>query len=412
MIQTAALYCRKSNEEVGKNEDARSITRQREHGIAYAERKGWVVNPTYIFSDDGVSGMLFGPKRPGLSRLLNALEQRPVPFTILVMSEESRLGREQIETSYNLKQITDAGGVLFYYPEHRQPALSDATGKLMESVRHFAAEVEREKGRQRTIDTLKRKARAGHVTGGRVFAYENRRVDGHVIRVPIPEQAAVITSLFEMYAAGRSLNGIAKALNQRGAPAPSKSGGWSPASWTVGSVREALHRETYRGTVTTRWGSEVITVEVPGMRIIDETLWQQGQHRLGAVKSSYLRSTGGKLFGRPASSFDSIYLLTSMLECASCSGTMTVRSRKSGRVRSFVYMCQSNIHGKVRQRRAKQCTNNQPLSLPAMDAAILGTLERTILREDVIVKTIAETIRRLHPQRQAERRQVLETEAA
>jgi hypothetical protein len=34
-----------------------------------------------------------------------------------------------------------------------------------------ADELEREKARQRTYDTMARKARAGHVTGGRCFGY-------------------------------------------------------------------------------------------------------------------------------------------------------------------------------------------------------------------------------------------------
>ncbi len=35
----------------------------------------------------------------------------------------------------------------------------------------FSDELEREKARQRTYDAMSRKARAGHVTGGRVFGY-------------------------------------------------------------------------------------------------------------------------------------------------------------------------------------------------------------------------------------------------
>jgi hypothetical protein len=36
-------------------------------------------------------------------------------FQVLIMSEESRLGREQIETAYALKQITDAGAQVWFY---------------------------------------------------------------------------------------------------------------------------------------------------------------------------------------------------------------------------------------------------------------------------------------------------------
>jgi DNA invertase Pin-like site-specific DNA recombinase len=53
--------------------------------------------------DDGISGAEFA-NRPGFLRLMNALKPRPA-FQILIMSEESRLGREAIETAYALKQL-------------------------------------------------------------------------------------------------------------------------------------------------------------------------------------------------------------------------------------------------------------------------------------------------------------------
>jgi Resolvase, N terminal domain len=74
---------------------------------AYATRKGWTVADEHVYSDDGISGAEF-LKRSGFRRLMNSLKPRP-PFQVLVMSEESRLGRERIEMAYVLKQITDAG---------------------------------------------------------------------------------------------------------------------------------------------------------------------------------------------------------------------------------------------------------------------------------------------------------------
>jgi DNA invertase Pin-like site-specific DNA recombinase len=52
------------------------------------------------------------------------------------------------------------------------------TDKIMFSLTAFADEFEREKARQRTYDAMLRKARAGHVTGGRVFGYENVEIRG------------------------------------------------------------------------------------------------------------------------------------------------------------------------------------------------------------------------------------------
>jgi site-specific DNA recombinase len=118
----AAIYARKSTEQHGVADDAKSVARQIDHARAYAERKGWRVATEHIYSDDGISGAEF-VKRPGLTRLLNALASKPRPFDVLIMSEESRLGREQIETSYVLKQLTDAGVRVFLYLEDRERTL-------------------------------------------------------------------------------------------------------------------------------------------------------------------------------------------------------------------------------------------------------------------------------------------------
>jgi DNA invertase Pin-like site-specific DNA recombinase len=166
----AAVYARKSTEQAGVAKDARSVTRQVEGARAYAVRKGWTVVDAHVYVDDGISGAEFA-KRPGFMRLIAALKPRP-PFQALVVSEESRLGREQIETAYLLKQFVTAGVRVFYYLEDRERALDSPTEKLLLSVSTFADEMEREKARQRTADAMRRKAEAGHVTGGVVFGYD------------------------------------------------------------------------------------------------------------------------------------------------------------------------------------------------------------------------------------------------
>ena len=113
----AALYARKSTEQTVVDE-AKSVTRQIDHARAYAARKGWMVADAHVYVDDGISGAEF-LKRPGFLRLMNALKPRP-PFQVLIMSEESRLGREAIETAYALKQLIAAGVRIFFYLENRE----------------------------------------------------------------------------------------------------------------------------------------------------------------------------------------------------------------------------------------------------------------------------------------------------
>lgn len=108
----AAVYARKSTEQAGVPDEQRSIARQIEHATAYAHQKGGTVDDASVFVDDGISGAECA-NRPGYLRLLNALKPRPA-FQVLVMSEESRLGREGIETAYALKQLVQAGVRVFF----------------------------------------------------------------------------------------------------------------------------------------------------------------------------------------------------------------------------------------------------------------------------------------------------------
>src|SRR5262249_55523086 len=151
-----ALYARKSTEQTGVTDEQRSVTRQIEHARAWALARGWVVPDEYVFVDDGISGAEF-QKRPGLTRLLTRLGPRP-PFQVIITSEESRLGREQIQTAYVIQQILDADVRIVYYLDGRERTLDSATDKVLLSVTGFAAEMERERAQQRTYDAMLRLA--------------------------------------------------------------------------------------------------------------------------------------------------------------------------------------------------------------------------------------------------------------
>jgi site-specific DNA recombinase len=231
-----------------------------------------------------------------LARPLNALKPRP-PFQVLVMSEESRLGRESIEVAYALKTFAQAGVRVFLYLEDRERTLDSPTEKLLMNVAAFADELERERARQRTYDAMSRKARALHVTGGRVYGYDNVEVAGadgrrlHVVRRVNQEQAAIVRRIFALCADGQGFTRIAKALNQDEIAPPRRASGWAPTA-----VREILLRAVYRGEVVwnrkrkrDRWGvkkyldrpeGEWLRIDAPELRVVPEDLWQAAQRRL------------------------------------------------------------------------------------------------------------------------------------
>ena len=170
----AAIYARKSTEQTGVADEQKSVARQIEHARQYAAAQGLDRRRRARLSSTTGSAAPSSRTGPGFLRLMNALKPRP-PFQVLVMSEESRLGREAIETAYALKQLVQAGVRVFFYLEDRERTLDSPTDKIMLSLTAFADELEREKARQRTYDAMLRKARAGHVTGGRVLRLRQRR---------------------------------------------------------------------------------------------------------------------------------------------------------------------------------------------------------------------------------------------
>ena len=410
----AAIYARKSTEQNGVADAEKSVTRQIEHATDYAVGKGWSVAEEYIYCDDGISGAEF-ENRPGFLRLMNAITPQP-PFQVLIMSEESRLGREAIETAYALKELVTAGVRVFFYLEDRERTLDSPTDKIMLSLTAYTDELEREKARQRTYDAMRRKAKAGHVTGGRVFGYDNVEILGppddqgrqqrsHVERRIHDAEAIVIREIFSLCAQGLGMRRIAKHLNELGAACPRAQRG-RPQAWAPSSIREVLYRPLYRGEIVwnqsqkrDRWGrtrqrarpqEEWLRVKAPHLRIVPSESWKAAHQRLTGARKIYLRGTQGQLWGRPTDGVESKYLLTGLARCGVCGGSLVVRSRSHGGRRAFFYGCTSYHH-----RGRTVCTNALEMPLAAADEAVLSHLESDALCPEVMEAALARAVQQL-----------------
>jgi site-specific DNA recombinase len=403
----AAIYARKSTEQSGVADEQKSVVRQIDHARAYAVAKGWTVGDEHVYVDDGISGAEFAT-RPGFVRLMNALRPRP-SFQVLVMSEVSRLGREQIETAYALKQLSVAGVRCFSYLEDRELLMASATDKFLLGAVTFAADLEREKARQRTYDALVRKARAGYVTGGRVFGYDNVEITdatgkrSHVERQINDREAAIVRQIFDLCAKDYGVRGIAKHLNEQAAPAPRAEPGRRP-TWAPSTIHAVLARDLYRGVIVwnqTRkrdtWGKKQtsnrprdqwLTVDAPHLRIVTDDLWHAAQARRADARATYARSERtGRLCGRPPMGGEAKYLLTGYARCNVCGGSICVKSRSHGQRRALFYGCTTfHLRGRA------VCPNNTELPMAAVEDALLDTIERDVLNPAVFERAVARAV--------------------
>ena len=423
----AAIYARKSTDQNGVADQEKSVTRQIDHATQYAAQKGWTVSEAHIYQDDGVSGAEF-KTRPGFVRLMNALTPTP-PFQVLIMSEEARLGREAIETAYALKQLVTAGVRVFFYLEDRERTLDGPMDKVMLSLTTFADELEREKARQRTYDAMSRKAKAGQVTGGQCFGYDNapitvtdaagRERRSHVDRRVNEPEVVVVRRIFQLCGQGYGLTRIAKLLNEEGVPSPRSQQG-RPRGWAPSSVRAVLYRDLYHGELVwnrtkkrDQWGlskrrgrpeGEWVRQAVPELVIVSDAEWQAVHERLSASRSRYLRQTNGRVMGRPPAT-GTKYLLAGFLTCGCCGSSLEARSRSHGTRRAVFYGCAAY------HRRGKSvCANSLTVPMEATDDAVLTVVEDAILRPEVVEAAIERAVEQLTATTVKSRRPALEAD--
>jgi DNA invertase Pin-like site-specific DNA recombinase len=185
----AAIYARKSTNQHGADAEAKSVARQVENAGAFAASKGWQVRDTHVYADDAASGAETR-KLVNRQRLLDIIDADP-PFQVLVVRDASRFSRRDGDEAFGeLKRIAQSGIEIWFYADGTQFTYGDMGSNVLGFVRaEMNAEFRRQIGKW-TREAMVHKAKAGHVTGGKVFGYDNVRVDGHVERRINPAQAA------------------------------------------------------------------------------------------------------------------------------------------------------------------------------------------------------------------------------
>jgi DNA invertase Pin-like site-specific DNA recombinase len=248
--------------------------------------------------------------------------------------------------------------------------------------------------RAETHRGMEGRAIAGFSTGGRTYGYttvpeENPQDPEHPRRQPVIDEseAAVVRRIFVLFVGGVSLKAIAAILNFEGVPAPHDGGRGNQIGrgWPHTTVRAILANERYTGKVVwnaSKWIRVAGTkargrVERPEsewriarhdeLRIVDDDLWRAAQARFSRRASAARR---GPLPG----SGQHPSLLSGLLRCGVCNGSMTGVSRrvKNG-VTYMNYGCTSHF-----TRGASICPNGTMISDLKATTGIVGALQREL----------------------------------
>ena len=89
----AAVYLRKSTVQAGIADSEKSVARQLDQARAFAAAKGWTIDESAIFTDDGISGAE-DIRRPGFVALLAAVERGPSFQVLLNRGSHAAVARQ------------------------------------------------------------------------------------------------------------------------------------------------------------------------------------------------------------------------------------------------------------------------------------------------------------------------------
>jgi DNA invertase Pin-like site-specific DNA recombinase len=408
----AAAYVRKSNDEGAKDASLKSVARQLEGARAFAKEKGWTLDDRYVYEDDAVSGAEFN-KRPGLTKLRAALASGP-RFKVLIVSEQSRLGRDTGRTIGLIQEIEDAGVEVWSYLNGRRIAADD----IQTLVGSWSDSQERQKTVDRIRDAQQQRVQQGRSPGWHAYGYKQVcgkcrgalavrktvRVDGagreRVSRLYIcqehpevpstksidPVQASVVKRIFKLRAEGLGLYAICRALEADKILNPNDG-----KTWHNQTVKDILHNQVYTGVRTWRRTMQVrkkgssTTVETPErvivddknrdrLRIIPDDLWRRAQDINDLARKKSLHDSQGKLTGRVKATA-SPYLLSPILGCHACGGAM--HARRVGK-KMYMFCTTRHLHG------AKRCPSARMVPMEDAEKEILSQFEEALVGSQVM----------------------------
>jgi hypothetical protein len=236
----------------------------------------------------------------------------------------------------------------------------------------------------------------GFSAGGRCFGYESfdepePQDPDHPRRLlRINEgEARIVRSIFEQYAAGRSLASIVEALNAEAVAAPDDGQAKKNArGWSRSLLHAMLRNERYIGKIVwtkrewfkdpvtrrrryrERPEREWVTFEDPKLGIIDRAAWDavQGRHRVQTQQPTR-KTRDGRYYE---------HLLSGLLRCGTCGAPMCIVGRKFENGLSWAsYGCSVN-----HSRGIAVCPNRRTVSERIVDKTVMTLLSNAVRSKD------------------------------
>ena len=364
-----AAYCRVSTD---SEEQLTSYQNQmRVYTEMIAANKEWEF--AGLYADEGISGTR-ADKRPEFQRMIRDCQNGKIDY--IITKSVSRFARNTVECLEYVRSLK-AQGIGIFFEEQNIDTLKNESELYLVIYAGFA-QSESESISKHITWTYRKKFEEGKVS----FQYKNflgYRKGADSQPEIVPEEAAIVERIYEMFLAGQPVKVIAQTLQAEKNEIPGKN-----LSFSKNMIMNILRNEKYCGdcilqkTVTvdciskTRKANQgeapMYIVENNHPAIISREVFNRAQEELSRRNSLRLQSDKTAV---TANGRYSKYALTEVLHCAECGSrykrvTWNIRGKKK-----IVWRCVSRLdYGK------KYCKN----SITAEEAALHGAVVRALNR--------------------------------
>jgi site-specific DNA recombinase len=242
VVLRAAVYPRVSTGP--QEQDGTSLATQEERCRQYAAARGYAVAEVHVYREVHTGAELW--RRPQLTRLREAIRRREID--VLVVFATDRLSRDPVHLGVILSEASHAGVAVEFVTE---PLDNSPEGQLIRFIRGYAAKVELEMIRERSLRGKQARTRAGKLLPGNRARYGYRWNAERTAYLEHPETAPVVKRMFALFQEGWTLRAIAQRLSDEGVR--TATGG---AFWRHHTVRTMLADPIYTGAASAwRWKS-------------------------------------------------------------------------------------------------------------------------------------------------------------
>ena len=364
-----AAYCRVSTD---SEEQLTSYQNQmRVYTEMIAARKEWEF--AGLYADEGISGTR-ADKRPEFQRMIRDCQNGKIDY--IITKSVSRFARNTVECLEYVRSLK-AQGIGIFFEEQNIDTLKNESELYLVIYAGFA-QSESESISKHITWTYRKKFEEGKVS----FQYKNflgYRKGADSQPEIVPEEAAIVERIYEMFLAGQPVKVIAQTLQAEKIEIPGKN-----LSFSKNMIMNILRNEKYCGdcilqkTVTvdciskTRKANQgeapMYIVENNHPAIISREVFNRAQEEL--IRRQALRAKSDKTSITATGKY-SKYALTEVLQCAECGSryrrvTWTAHGRKK-----IVWRCISRLdYG------TKHCKDSITVEEEALHGAVVRALNR------------------------------------